>query len=550
LRVTSTPRHPRTAFSRRALLRGTAALAGAMPFQTWLTGQAKAQQRPARSEVSTPEGQRMLARYAQAIETMSNRPAWNPTSWIFQANIHDYPQVETGPNSVATIFDEAQGQNDEDRAAIRRARDLALGTPQLPGLWATCSHFGYAEHFLTWHRMHVYCMERIVEAASGGEPFAFPYWDYREVSGSGRTLPQFLESDPNGVKNWLYYTERTPAFKSGGTGLLERHVNLTLVKSERFLLGDAPEPGFTGRIEGGPHDQVHVAVGTEDGMGGTQLAARDPIFWLHHANIDRLWESWRRPDGQGNSSRDPTANTTWMARERFAFVDPTGTWISMTLTDAMQAAVVLNVRYDQFESFPPVEMAAMQDRNAPRAERAAAPRRAPMVVASSAANGRASITAKDVPVSIPITPAPAPAAAPGAPRTERSAPLASSYELLVDVETDRAPAGVYDVVVTVKKDAGGTEMVEVVAGSFTLFGAGHNTRAARSGGHAGHGQPGTAPAAAPAGAAIKRTWRSDVTALVRGGRLDPANPGAVTVRAIYESPKSPVNITGVRIEAR
>ena len=27
-------------------------------------------------------------------------------------------------------------------------------------------------------------------------------------------------------------------------------------------------------------------------MGAFETAGLDPLFWLHHANIDRLWEVW------------------------------------------------------------------------------------------------------------------------------------------------------------------------------------------------------------------------------------------------------------------
>src|SRR5436305_4534028 len=45
-----------------------------------------------------------------------------------------------------------------------------------------------------------------------------------------------------------------------------------------------------GRLESTPHDSVHVSIGGFMGSFGT--AARDPIFWLHHSNIDRLWDAW------------------------------------------------------------------------------------------------------------------------------------------------------------------------------------------------------------------------------------------------------------------
>ena len=41
-------------------------------------------------------------------------------------------------------------------------------------------------------------------------------------------------------------------------------------------------------------------------MGSFYTAGLDPLFWLHHANIDRLWEVWLSLDsGHVNPSGDP-----------------------------------------------------------------------------------------------------------------------------------------------------------------------------------------------------------------------------------------------------
>jgi hypothetical protein len=37
---------------------------------------------------------------------------------------------------------------------------------------------------------------------------------------------------------------------------------------------------------------MHVRVGGF--MGAFNSAGLDPLFWLHHCNIDRLWEVWRK----------------------------------------------------------------------------------------------------------------------------------------------------------------------------------------------------------------------------------------------------------------
>ena len=48
---------------------------------------------------------------------------------------------------------------------------------------------------------------------------------------------------------------------------------------------------FQGEIDS-PHGGVHVRVGGD--MGAFDYAGYDPIFWMHHANIDRHWARWQR----------------------------------------------------------------------------------------------------------------------------------------------------------------------------------------------------------------------------------------------------------------
>jgi tyrosinase len=46
-----------------------------------------------------------------------------------------------------------------------------------------------------------------------------------------------------------------------------------------------------GPLESNPHDQVHVRI---SGDMATFMSPLDPIFWLHHCNIDRIWDQWNR----------------------------------------------------------------------------------------------------------------------------------------------------------------------------------------------------------------------------------------------------------------
>jgi hypothetical protein len=53
---------------------------------------------------------------------------------------------------------------------------------------------------------------------------------------------------------------------------------------------DSESPG-KGTMETTVHDTVHGFVGKD--MSSTSTSARDPIFWAHHANLDRIWLEWQ-----------------------------------------------------------------------------------------------------------------------------------------------------------------------------------------------------------------------------------------------------------------
>jgi tyrosinase len=64
-------------------------------------------------------------------------------------------------------------------------------------------------------------------------------------------------------------------------------------------------PGSSTELEFNPHNSVHNAIGGSMAM--VPLASRDPVFFLHHANVDRLWSAWNR---RGNAnSPDPLWRT-------------------------------------------------------------------------------------------------------------------------------------------------------------------------------------------------------------------------------------------------
>ena len=75
-------------------------------------------------------------------------------------------------------------------------------------------------------------------------------------------------------------------------------VDLVQALVEPRFVGGVPDVGFGGTdrerrfgdVESTPHNYVHVDIAGL--MESPATAGQDPIFWLHHANIDRLWEVW------------------------------------------------------------------------------------------------------------------------------------------------------------------------------------------------------------------------------------------------------------------
>jgi len=88
--------------------------------------------------------------------------------------------------------------------------------------------------------------------------------------------------------------------------------------------------GFEGTLESQPHDNVHSAVGGF--MADLVLSPVDPIFFLHHGNIDRLWDVWTRRQTALRLPALPqgASLTTWSGEKFLFFSDARGQPVSMT----------------------------------------------------------------------------------------------------------------------------------------------------------------------------------------------------------------------------
>jgi tyrosinase len=53
---------------------------------------------------------------------------------------------------------------------------------------------------------------------------------------------------------------------------------------------------FSRRLEYGAHATVHIVLGAEASDFSSMTSPNDPVFFLHHANIDRMYNAWQNTD--------------------------------------------------------------------------------------------------------------------------------------------------------------------------------------------------------------------------------------------------------------
>jgi hypothetical protein len=173
--------------------------------------------------------------------------------------------------------------------------------------------------------MYLYWWERIVRKYSGDPTWALPYWNWT----SHTHLPSLFRVTTSD----LYTSNRDTNINNGTGSLPATDVDYTAAFAE-LKYYDAQ-----GSIEVLPHNQVHVDIG--GWMSSVPTAAQDPIFYLHHANMDRLWDLWL---AQGGGRSDPTSDTTWTG-VTFTFFDENANKVTMTPCDVLNASTQLNYTY-------------------------------------------------------------------------------------------------------------------------------------------------------------------------------------------------------------
>lgn len=189
-----------------------------------------------------------------------------------------------------------------------------------------------AGQFLPWHRLYLYEYERVLRSECGYSGY-LPWWDAKQDGHDIFTSPMWSAThgfggngayDPTAVIQFLNITADGGGclvdgpFKdtvihvgyTNDTSYQERCIKRNIIRfpasrwftpaAEQDALASQDYERFAVVLEGdgdpntnlGMHNTGHMSVGGD--MMDPWVSPGDPIFFPHHANIDRIWAQWQK----------------------------------------------------------------------------------------------------------------------------------------------------------------------------------------------------------------------------------------------------------------
>ncbi len=291
-----------------------------------------------RYNATSPEGQKMLASYAKGVAAMLQLPADHPQNWFHNAFIHlmDCPHgnwwfyvwhrgylgyfeqtiraLSEDPSFAIPYWDWTELPQipdamfdgvltPTDKAFAPFTGNLALFTsffkPAFTKYWATLSNAqlaqlvvrGYNTFGDVWNDVVGYSAQAQA-GISGNEAFAITC-GARYLS---RENPKLDERTAYDVSPFIVLSGLVPR------KFYDPNITLSFTSSRTPSHNTQPSGSTNFSVlEGFPHNKVHNYIGgvgpVDPGPYGNMtnfLSPVDPIFFLHHSNMDRLWDVWTR----------------------------------------------------------------------------------------------------------------------------------------------------------------------------------------------------------------------------------------------------------------
>ncbi|XP_031259981.1 polyphenol oxidase, chloroplastic-like [Pistacia vera] len=263
-----------------------------------------------------------IAKYSKAIKLMKALPADDPRSFTQQANVH------------CAYCDGAYHQVGFP--------DLDL---QVHNSWL----------FFPFHRYYLYFYEKILGKLIDDPTFALPFWNWD--SSPGMKMPAMYANSSSPLYNTLRDAKHQPPtlvdldynltdetttnqdqinsnLKVMYRQMVSNGKNAKLFMGSAYRAGDESDPG-AGSLENIPHGPVHIWCGDRtqpniEDMGNFYSAGRDPIFFAHHSNIDRLWTVWKTLGGK----RKDFTDSDWLDAS-FLFYDENANPVRVKVRDCL-----------------------------------------------------------------------------------------------------------------------------------------------------------------------------------------------------------------------
>ncbi|WVZ25876.1 hypothetical protein V8G54_004420 [Vigna mungo] len=232
-----------------------------------------------------------IAKYKKALSIMRSLPPEDPRNFTQQANIH---------------------------CAYCNGAYQQVGYPdvqlQVHNSWL----------FFPFHRWYLYFYERILGSLIDDPDFSIPYWNWDNPKG-GMVIPSIFTDknsplyDPlRNLDHQLPTLEDLNYNKKDETPPPKEQISTNLTTMYKNV------------VSGGTGDkrQPH-----REHMGTFYSAATDPIFFAHHANVDRMWNVWKTVPG--GKRRDFT-KPDWL-ESSFLFYDENKNLVRVTVKDSVDS---------------------------------------------------------------------------------------------------------------------------------------------------------------------------------------------------------------------
>lgn len=290
-----------------------------------------------RYNATSPGGQKALASYAKAIEAMLKLPPEHPHNWFRNAFVHlmdcphgnwwfyvwhrgfvgyfeqvvrkysndptfafpywDWTMLPQIPNQM---FDGVLTPDDDAYSPFTRNLDMFTNRlrPALEAYWKSLNSDqigqlnarGYTSIDAMWN--DVVGFDSTLNGGISGNRAFSPWCGARYLT---RDNPKLDPKTAYNVSPFVVLSGLSP--KNFYDSNLEHSFNSLMTTSHNAM----PARGVFAILEGMPHNKTHNYIGgvgpLDPGPYGNMtnnLSPVDPIFFLHHSNMDRLWDVWTR----------------------------------------------------------------------------------------------------------------------------------------------------------------------------------------------------------------------------------------------------------------